>query len=89
MVCTFGLYGQPIHPYTKIVDKSIFPTSNANVDCRIGFYAKFYVGIHSTGGGSLISYDTGAAAERKYYKKWNKNLLILLITSIKHHVNLI
>ncbi len=89
MVRTFGLYGQPIHPYTKIVDKSIFPMSNASLGSRIGFYAKFYVGIDFTGGGFMISYDTGAAAERKYYKKWNKNLLILLITSIKHHVNLI
>jgi hypothetical protein len=82
MVRTFGLYGQPIHPYTKIVDKSIFPTSNANVDSRIEFYAKFYVGIHSTGGGSLISYDTGAAAEKNYYKKWHKILVIPSIKSI-------
>jgi hypothetical protein len=78
----FGLYGQPIHPYTKIVDKSIFPTSNANVDSRIEFYAKFYVGIHSTGGGSLISYDTGAAAEKNYYKKRHKILVIPSIKSI-------
>jgi hypothetical protein len=88
MVRTFGLYGQPIHPYTKIVDKSILPTSNANLDSRIGFYAKFYVGIYSTGGGSTIAYDIGAAAERNYYKKWQKKV-IPLITSIKHHINLI
>ena len=56
--------------------------SNANVDSRIGFYAKFYVGIHSTGGGSLISYDTGAAAEKNYYKKWHKILVIPSIKSI-------
>ncbi len=45
----FGLYGQPIHPYTKIVDNSIFPMSNANLDSRIRFYTTFYFGTHSTG----------------------------------------
>ena len=63
--------------------------SNANVDSRIGFYAKFHARINFTSGGSMIAYDIGAAAERNYYKKWNKNLVIPLITSIKYHTNLI
>ena len=54
----------------KIIYISIFPTSNAKADDRIKIYAKFYVGIHSTGGGSTIPYDTRVAA-KKYYKKWH------------------
>jgi hypothetical protein len=68
MVRAVGLYRQPVHPCTKIVDKSIFPTSNANSDAGIEFYAKFYVGIHSTGGGSVVPFKITAAAE-KYYNK--------------------
>lgn len=49
MACMFGLNGQPIHSYTKIVDKSIYPASIANEESRIGFYEKFHVGIHITG----------------------------------------
>jgi hypothetical protein len=49
----------------KIMYKSIFPMSNANLESRIGFYAKFYVEVHSTGGGSMIPYVTRAAAEKK------------------------
>jgi hypothetical protein len=65
MVRITRLYGQPTGYYMKIVYKSHFPTSNANLDSRIGFYAKFYVGVHSTGGGSMIPYDTRAAAGKK------------------------
>ncbi len=87
MACLFGLYGQPIYSYMKIVDKSIFPASNANEESRIGFYEKFHVGIHITGGGSTIAYDIGAAVERNYYEKWLKKIVIPLISSIKHHIN--
>jgi len=74
MVRAHRLYRQPTGVHRKnvynsiYVYNSIFPSSNANSDGRIGFYAKFYVGNNITGGGSLQNLDRGAAAERKYLK---------------------
>ncbi len=78
MVRITRLYGQPTGHYMKIVYKSHFPTSNANLDSRIGFYAKFYVGVHSTRGGSMIPYDTRAAAEKKLLQKMASHFLITI-----------
>ncbi len=89
MVCTYGLYKQPKKPYAKIMYKSIFPTSNANFDSRIRFYTNFDIRINTTGGESVIFYIAEAAEERNYGKKWHKIVVIPLITSIKHCINLI
>ncbi len=86
MVQAIRLYGQPTGYYMKTVYKSIFPTSDANLDSKIGFYAKFCFRIHST---PTIPYDTRAAAKKNYYKKWHLISLLPLITSIKHYNNLI
>jgi hypothetical protein len=69
MVRAHRLYRQPTGVHRKNVYNSIFPSSTANSDGRIGFYAKFYVRNNITGSGSLQNLDRGAAAERKYLKK--------------------
>ncbi len=56
----------PYTPSTKVMYKSLFPTSNVNSDSIFGFYAKFYVGICLVRFLSFIIF-AGAAATKELH----------------------
>jgi hypothetical protein len=62
-----GPYVSPL----KSTVKSYFPKSNANSDCRIGFYAKKYVGHNITGGPVSLFLRRQQRQKKKCHKKWH------------------
>ena len=73
----------PYAPSTKIMYKSLFPTSNVNSECIFGFYAKFYVGICLVRFLSFIFFADAAATKKLHRKNGTFFLIILIISSIK------
>ena len=61
---------EPYRPSTKIMYKSIFPTSDVNTDCIFEFYAKFYVRICLVSFIPLLFLQVQQQRKKNIDKKW-------------------